>query len=66
MRLANDDSHCSGVILQRGNRHDCQRRETCLRHTESVRKQGAKGDNWITYMSAQDDCYAYIEVKHED
>lgn len=59
MKLLNDERHCSGVILAKGNNHACAKRETCLRYTESVRKT----DGWIVYMAAIDDCKDKIEVR---
>ena len=58
-KLHNDDSHCSGVVLARGNIHSCERRSTCLRYTEHKRKEGSSGFIW--YITASDDCGEYLE-----
>lgn len=63
MKLLNDERHCEGFVLEKGNNHDCTQRENCLRYTESVRKRDLKGDAWIPYMTAMDKCDSHIEVK---
>lgn len=66
MRLLNDERHCEGFILDKGNNHPCAVRDNCLRYTESVRKRELGGDAWIPYMTALDKCDSQVEINKSD
>jgi hypothetical protein len=62
MSLSNDVAHCEGVILERHNTHLCDRRTSCYRYTEAMRKRQLAEDGIITFTSATDRCDIYHEL----